>query len=205
MATNYFEKFPRILYSLDNLASGQVVPDILRRIAAVDELKTNESYLDQYDIKDGETPEIIAEKIYGDPGLHWIILMINEIIDPRFDWPLTYDNLINNCIAKYGSLEAIYDVNKVVGYGDAQVQLDSVFLVLESSTNKEPVRLLLQQTESDVTYRKPMSYTVNPLIENEITHFENEYEENELKRRIKILKPEFIPEIVTSFENLIKK
>lgn len=205
MATNYFEKFPRILYSLDNLASGQVVPDILRRIAAVDELKTNESYLDQYDIKDGETPEIIAEKIYGDPGLHWIILMINEIIDPRFDWPLTYDNLINNCIAKYGSLEAIYDVNKVVGYGDAQVQLDSVFLVLESSTNKEPVRLLLQQIESDVTYRKPMSYTVNPLIENEITHFDYEYEENELKRRIKILKPEFIPEIVTSFENLIKK
>lgn len=205
MATNYFEKFPRILYSLDNLASGQVVPDILRRIAAVDELKTNESYLDQYDIKDGETPEIIAEKIYGDPGLHWIILMINEIIDPRFDWPLTYDNLINKCIAKYGSLEAIYDVNKVVGYGDAQVQLDSVFLVLESSTNKEPVRLLLQQTESDVTYRKPMSYTVNPLIENEITHFDYEYEENELKRRIKILKPEFIPEIVTSFENLIKK
>ena len=205
MATNYFEKFPRILYSLDNLASGQVVPDILRRIAAVDELKTNESYLDQYDIKDGETPEIIAEKIYGDPGLHWIILMINEIIDPRFDWPLTYDNLINNCIAKYGSLEAIYDVNKVVGYGDAQVELDSVFLVLESSTNKEPVRLLLQQTEGDITYRKPMSYTVNPLIENEITHFDYEYEENELKRRIKILKPEFIPEIVTSFENLIRK
>lgn len=205
MASNYFEKFPRILYSLDNLASGQVVPDILRRITAANELKTNNSYLDEYDVKDDETPEILADKIYGDSGLHWVILMINEIIDPRFDWPLSYENLINVCIAKYGSLEATYEINKVVGYGEQQIELDSVFLVLESSTNKEPVRLLLNKNGSDFTYRKPMSYVVNPLIENEVTNFEYEYEKNEAKRRIKILKPEFISEIVTNFDNLIKQ
>jgi hypothetical protein len=205
MATNYFEKFPRILYSLDNLASGQVVPDILRRVAAVNELKLNNSYFDEYDIRDGDTPEILADKIYGDSGLHWIILMTNDIIDPRFDWPLSYNDFINFCIAKYGSLEATYDTNKVVGYGDKELELDSVFLVFESSTVKEPIRLVLNKKNSDVSYRKALSYAVNPLIEKEISHFDYEYEKNEAKRRIKLIKPEFISEIITNFDNLIKK
>jgi hypothetical protein len=205
MATNYFEKFPRILYSLDDLASGQVVPDILRRVAAVNELKSNSSYFDEYDIKDGDTPEILADKIYGDSGLHWIILLINEIVDPRFDWPLPYDDFISFCIAKYGSLEAIYDTNKVVGFGEKELEVDSLFLVLESSTNKNPVRLILNKKDSDVSYRKALSYAVNPLIEKEISNFDYEYEKNEAKRRIKLIKPEFISEIITNFDNLIKK
>ena len=52
---------------------------------------------------DGETPEIVADKFYNDSELYWIILMANEMIDPRFDWPLSYVNLLNYVDNKYGT------------------------------------------------------------------------------------------------------
>ena len=42
------------------------------------------------EIDDGETPEVVAEKIYGDAGAAWVVLLANSIIDPQFEWPLNY-------------------------------------------------------------------------------------------------------------------
>ena len=93
----FFARLPYIQYTLDNGKTQQILPDILRRLKLSDELKNNASFFDQYDIKDGETPEIVAARLYGNPELHWIILLTNDIIDPRFDWPLNYYNLAEYC------------------------------------------------------------------------------------------------------------
>ena len=84
----YFNKFPKILYTLDNNRSGQLVPDILRRVKLSDTLKNNSAYYYDYDIKDNERPEMVAHRFYKNPELHWLIMHVNDIIDPRFDWPL---------------------------------------------------------------------------------------------------------------------
>lgn len=99
----YFEMFPSMLYTLDNGVSAQVIQDILRRVQLSDELKSNGSFFDLYDVKDGETPEMVASRWYGNPQYHWIILLANEIIDPRFDWPMSQVNLIEYCKDKYTS------------------------------------------------------------------------------------------------------
>ena len=85
----YFEKFPYDLYSLDDLKSVQLITDILRRVTISDDIKSNSSIFDEYDVKEGETPERLADRIYGSTNYHWLILHVNEIIDPRYDWPLT--------------------------------------------------------------------------------------------------------------------
>ena len=54
------------------------------------------------DVKEGETPERLADKFYGDSNYHWVILHVNEIIDPRFDWPLTTYQLEQYVGSKYG-------------------------------------------------------------------------------------------------------
>ena len=56
----FFEKFPSLYYTLDNGKSVQTVTDILRRVVLSTEIRKNEAFYDQYDIKDGETPEIVA-------------------------------------------------------------------------------------------------------------------------------------------------
>ena len=87
----YFQKFPQTFYSLDNRASVQVVTNFLLRSVFPDEIKNNFTAFDEYDVRDGETPENLAFELYGDTNLHWIILHANEILDPRFDWPLGAD------------------------------------------------------------------------------------------------------------------
>jgi hypothetical protein len=98
----YFSNFPQITYTLDGGDTGLVVTDIFRRVIAQDQnLSTALSY-DEYDIVDGETPEIVAHQVYGNADLHWIILTVNNIIDPRYDWPMptsVFQTFVTN---KYG-------------------------------------------------------------------------------------------------------
>jgi len=98
----YFEKFPQDLYSLDDLESVQVITNILRRVTLSDELKSNSSIYDVYDIKEGDTPEKLADKFYNNSNYHWVILHINDILDPRFDWPLSSLELEQFVKSKYG-------------------------------------------------------------------------------------------------------
>ena len=69
----FFSKFPLLAYTLDNTSTYQLVPDILRRVKFSDQLKNNDAFFDKYDVRDGETPEILADKFYGDSTFHWII------------------------------------------------------------------------------------------------------------------------------------
>jgi hypothetical protein len=206
MATEYFEKYPALLYTLDNNRSFQVVPDILRRVKIMEEITKIGSYYDLYDVKDGETPDIIADKFYKDSTLHWIILLTNEIADPRFDWVMTYTDLVKNTIEKYGSEEAIYEIHHAEGYRDnlrAAFYEDSNFILApETQSNNEPIRILFEGP-ADVQ-RTPISHLRNSNITKLVTNLEYEIEENEKRRRIKVVKPALVEEIVSRFDNLIQ-
>lgn len=56
----------------------------------------------EYKIKDYDTPENICYRLYGDSSLSWILLYLNSIIDPFYDWPLNNDELRKYCVNKYG-------------------------------------------------------------------------------------------------------
>ena len=105
MALKFFEKFPFIGYSIDS--TGQVVSavSILERAKIRESLESNGLIFYQYDVKDGETPEVIAAKLYGWSGYHWVVLFANNIIDPYYDWPMSYVNLMATIRKKYGTPE----------------------------------------------------------------------------------------------------
>lgn len=111
----YFENFPLTYYSLDDIKSVQVVTNILLRVVFNDSIKNNLSLFDEYDIREGDTPEIVADLFYNNPQFHWIILHMNDILDPRFDWPLTSNNLIKYCQNKYANIYATHHYEDVDG------------------------------------------------------------------------------------------
>lgn len=104
----YFGFFPLTYYTLDNRNSVQVVTNILIRNIINRAVQENYSAYDEYDIPDGETPEIVSDKIYGNPMYHWVILHFNDILDPRFGWPLSTNNLISYCNAKYNNPQGVH-------------------------------------------------------------------------------------------------
>lgn len=85
----YFSKFPRVRYSFDDGATDKVAVDIVKRVRFRDYLKTNTSYFTDYILRDGDTPDIVADRLYGDSELHWVLMLFNETINPYYDWSIS--------------------------------------------------------------------------------------------------------------------
>ena len=58
---------------------------------------------DKYDVKYGERPEDIASKLYGDPTLHWVVLMVIDITDRYYQWPMPQPQFAEFLTDKYGA------------------------------------------------------------------------------------------------------
>lgn len=112
----------------------ETVTDIFFRVAFIKEsLKKFGAYY-YYNIQDNDTPESIANKVYGDPGAHWMILYANDMYDPQFDWPLSYDAFNSYIAQKYKERVATASVSRVaildggLGYSNGSI-------VFEGQTN----------------------------------------------------------------------
>lgn len=127
---SYFSKFPKVLYSVNKEGNNaKVVPDMLTRVKFLDSIISNQNLFFKYEIKGGETPEQIANRVYGNPEKHWIILLVNQLIDPQFDWALGPFEFEKHIKQKYGSLTislkttesypANYTVGEVVYQGSS--------------------------------------------------------------------------------------
>jgi len=98
----YFGKFPQIYYDkLSRTGSPALSIDILRKVSFFDAIKDETKMAGKYFIPEGETPEIVADKIYGDPAFHWVILLANQVINPYYEWPLDTDTLDRYIEEKY--------------------------------------------------------------------------------------------------------
>jgi hypothetical protein len=101
----YFKEFPQFLYDFKygSTTKTSVVTDITRNVRFRKEVLENVTLFDEYDIVDGETPEIVAEKIYGDPEYHWIIMLANQKHDYISDFPLSEQALEKHIVSVYGA------------------------------------------------------------------------------------------------------
>jgi hypothetical protein len=112
----YFKDFPNLIYQfkVGNTTKTSLVKDITRNIRFRRDVLANITVYDEYDIVDGETPEIIAEKLYGDAQYHWIIMLANDRYDYIEDFPLAEYQLVRVISAKYPGTE-----NDIHHYVDA--------------------------------------------------------------------------------------
>lgn len=197
----YFQKFPRVNYQINDFYSIYAT-NIVSRFAFEEKFKNNTVAYYKYIVNDGETPEIISYKIYGAPEKHWIILYMNDIIDPLHDWPLPYDNFNQYIISKYGSIEY------------AQTNVHSYYKVITDEITNTPTTRRTFEIDS-ITYGDLPSFeyktpvvlpdgkTLTQTISKETKSFyDYEVEVNDKKREIKILKSDFIPVAEREFERL---
>ena len=225
----YFKSFPYTLYSLDNTTTVQVVTNITNRVTLLGEVKTNLSLYDEYDIRDGETPELVADKFYGNPELHWLVLHYNDILDPRFDWPLDTNNLNRYIAGKYNDVNAVHhyeDANGIYTNGNVYLLSSNAFTnfnvndVLTNNTNIGVGYITVKNSTSNVIVTitsggfktgdqilKASNTAISANITSTVvisgtpvTNFTLEDENNEAKRRIKILKSSYVDAVVSDFK-----
>jgi hypothetical protein len=205
----YFNFFPKILYTSDTI-SGDVVNNLTSRFSFEEGFKNNTSVCYEYDIQDSDTPEIIAAKFYGDSERHWIVLMFNDITDPQFDWPMDYRTLIAFMDEKYKDNA---NTNQS-GSNWAQSHVHSYYKV-ETRTTLSTNTIVVNKFEVDsntystiATTSSDVLLASNKTIRIQISkqtqsHYDYEMELNESKRKIKLLKPEFVNNIESEFRRVI--
>jgi len=78
-----------------------IITDFLRRVSISDKFRENSVVLEDYFTQDGETPEQVSYKLYGTPAYHWVILMVNDITNPREEWPILDAKVTDLVYLKY--------------------------------------------------------------------------------------------------------
>ena len=208
--SKYFNFFPQTLYTSDTI-TGDVVKNLTARFSFEESFKNNTAVCYEYDVQDSDTPEIIANKFYGSPERHWAVLMINDIVDPQFDWPLDQRTIISYIDEKYLA-------NASVGQSGttwAQANIHSYYKVETRTTNSTGTELQSKLEIDANTYANVAATTSNLTLDdgNSITitttketksYYDYEIEENEAKRTIKLLKPEFVSSIEEELRNVFK-
>ena len=178
----YFKNFPVIPY--DSIGNGQIkyATNLLRRVAVRQKVKTNVLLYDTYDVKQGETPESIADKLYGDPELHWVVLLVNDLTDRYHQWPMTYAQFLQFVNDKYSNPNGVHHYEIPQSSGDT----------------KKTIEVYANAAIHD----NDVSYYPNATIITNITYEDNRQDE---LRRIRLLDPKYIGQFVEEYENLMKE
>lgn len=100
----YFQHFPIIYYDFDINGERVVklVRDVTVNVRIRNEILNNITLYNEYDMKDGETPEIVANNVYGSPIYHWVIMICNQRYDYVDDFPLSTRDFEKHVQEKYG-------------------------------------------------------------------------------------------------------
>lgn len=205
MPASYFSNFPYVGYSLNTSSTPgehELATDIFRRTAPVADLVKNQKLFYDYQIADGETPEIIADSQYGSTNYHWVVTLLNTIIDPLLDWPKSYANLVLYLNDKYGSIATAS--SQIHHYTMTQTKVDSAGYTSSFTTiiDQEKYDSLTSLVPEVFTFASGGTVTVTTTRAS-VDCYTYEVELNDSKRSIKLLKPEFLPQIVAELEKLI--
>lgn len=149
----YFAQFPLYEYDLKNNEQRTLITDILRRVNLRTNVSANTLVFDEYTVEDGETPDIVATKYYGNPMYHWVIVTVNNITS-QYDWPLDQVALTQYVQDKYSDVNGIHHYEVNASSGDTTKKLivssDTVGAVAVTNyeheqtlnDNKRTIRLL---------------------------------------------------------------
>lgn len=195
----YFTNFPKIPYAF-NIDGKPVLinlVDIALNVRARKVALENYLIYDEYDIEDGETPEIISEKLYGRPRYHWLIMLINNRFDYINDFPRRSIDLENYITEKYGAGHEFDQHILPSGslyYEDRSGNVvDKMDIDLFATTN--PHIAPEDLNEQYERYSRGFSTISNHEVEERI---------NERKRRIKVINAAVIEQVASEILGLIK-
>lgn len=107
----YFEKFPFVTRTYNGTSINGM--NITRRTGILDSIKNDSKYYMTYHIQDGETPEILSERLYDTVEYSWTILMMNDIFDVFEEWPMSYNDLMDYIDAKYTNINEVHHYESV--------------------------------------------------------------------------------------------
>ena len=189
---NYFRNLPRVGYDIDGTGKDSFlsVTNIMKRVKFKPSVLEDISNYYPYFVKEGERPDIIANEQYGNIGYAYLILLVNDIYDPNFDWPLSAQIFEKFIINKYGSVTtAISDVKHYYQIVRAEVARTG------TSERIPEVKFVVDETTYDA---------LDSGDRTTLSNYDYEVELNDAKREIRLINPAFIRDIDYQIKRTLK-
>ena len=210
----YFNYYPTTYYNFDNSLNYDIVTNILSKVSFERDFKNNASVYYNYTISDGETPDIVAHKLYGSSEKHWIIMSMNDVMNPITDWPLDTNSLNNYINKKYESYANT--ANGFTGLQWANQNIHSYYKIETTTDVLTGEKTELSITIDSYTFANTTTisaantYTLKDGTTIQVsttrdakTYYEYEEELNESKRSIRILNNDYVFQIEKEFKKLM--
>ena len=176
----YFNQFPGINYDLKGDGNETVVTDIFRRVKARSKIVNNVSAFDKYDVQEGEKPEDVAYKMYGDSDYFWVITLVNNIVNRYYDWPLDEYVFQQYVKDKYDNADGIHHYERTQDSGP------------QTGDGPADYSHLLECNSTDAGAQS-------------VSNIEYERRLQDEKRQIRILLPQYLPAFEDEFLKLIRR
>lgn len=202
----YLDLFPKISYNPEGTPykNRLLMTDVLFRLKLRDKIKQAIFSYYTVDISDDDTMETLAAKYYGNAEYHWIIAIANDIIDPQYDWPLNYRSYVNYINKKYGSAanaELIpHHYEKVITryHEGTRTTTETIYEIQESTYLDLPEYAFRQ---IDLVDGSTIEETIT---KRTISAAQYEYDLNNKKKQMKIIKKDYVPAILDELAALTK-
>lgn len=188
----YFRELPNVEYQnfLSDSNSSQdyiLMKNIFIRGKLRDDLQNVFTLFDKYIIQGDERPDQIANKLYGDPGLDWVVRVVAEIKTIPNDYPLSSQQLYEFCEEKYGT-----SLNDLRYYQTTEVKDSSGRLIM-------PAGIVVDENFTIPNPDIPTSI-LNPVVG--ISNFDYEREKNDEKREIFVLKESYLGQFLRDMRDI---
>ena len=232
MSLGYFSHLPNINYvsrTTDRSSNDEFIPvkNLFKRGRLREDLSSVFTAFYDYVIGEDIRPEQVAMEIYGDPRLDWVVLTCNNIINVRDEWPLNTDSFRKFLLDKYGSDENMAKIHhyETQAFNDnyarivipAGLKVDSNFDFNFILYNKEYQQELsysggLDNTSLSNTTKVDAQGNATDSSGNVITnnnlravsYLEYEQDIDNGKRRIKVLKKDYLDTVYNDMKNIFK-
>jgi hypothetical protein len=208
----FFDSQPNFYYPYKN--GMKLSKNLFRRVRFRDNINALYIASTKYMVQSGETPEQISEKKYGSTDWYWTILLLNNIIDVYNDWPLADYELDKSIENKYGDKQndvkfwetnELYEGNililkggQIIEYNEGRPQ--------QQAAGYYPSYLNSQnQLVSVFTLTTPSGLVLSgSQVMTPVTNREFEYRENQNKKEIFIIRPEYLTTMQDEIASLFK-
>ncbi len=194
----YFDSLPKIIKTTDGISI--LMTDLMARCSIIPEILKNPLLYYDYDVQDGDTPEIVAYKYYGNSYRYWIVLFANQITDPQWDWPLdsnSFDSFIANKYQTFDAYNTAHHYEKIITQYDAVTQTNTIKKIIIDETTYNSLN------SSVTTYNLSTGNLTITITKSIVTYYDYEVEMNESKRTIKLLNANYVDQLESQFQEIM--
>ena len=202
MARNYFSQLPDFEY-VNRTEDGKRISDytkvknLFKRGKLREDIFQETTFFEKYQIQGDDRPDNVAQKVYGDAALDWLVLLSNNIINIYEEWPLPQESFDAYLLEKYNNnYNTLY--NGIHHYESNEVTNSQGVVIFPKG-----VRVGAAQSVSYFDQVSNQQVTVNPVSKG-ITNYDYESKLNDDKRNIFLLKGMYLNIVYDDIEKMMR-